>query len=238
MKGMILLCVFFFLAITLLPSSVDSEVCPTVGIYSTTEGTMQAGRASESWCPVGGNLPGQPGNMENAESWDGSTLGTEWILTGMAVDSAGAVEIDNTVDFLGFGDITYSTNYEGGTFWLSKDGAWGDNVNDITGTLTYYNVVTTVTYVAGNRVGATSNINARGIFDDCRMRDAVIDFLIANAVQVWHPDDGGSMPGGYPSLLCSAALGELFQVPCIEMSFQPAVPVEQYSWGAVKGVYR
>jgi hypothetical protein len=156
----------------------------------------------------------------------------------MYIDATGAVETGNTVDSNGNGHITYTTHYEGGQFWISKDGPWGDGVTDITGTLSNYTVIATVTYFNFQMVGATSNISADGIFDNCPLGVSVIRFLIANAMLYWHPSMGPPVPPDYPPFLCGATTGELFDVCCVSMEIGPAVPVESLSWGAVKSVYR
>jgi hypothetical protein len=221
----------------LLCASTVSAQYPNVGIYSTQTGTMESGRASEAWCGLDGTPgPGEPGDTENAQSWDGTSLGAEWRLWGMEIGAAGATAIDQSMDGGGNGWITYSTPYDGGLFWLSKDGAWGDGTVDFTGYLTHYDVITTVTYVGGNPIGATSNISAAGYFDTAPQW--VVEFVIANALMAWSPAWGTPMPTGYPPFLCDAPTGELFDVCCITMSFQPPVGTEQYSWGAIKSLYR
>jgi len=228
---------FFAVSALLFPAIAGSYNCPTVGRYSTQDGSMLPGRASEAWCPPT-VYPGVPGNTENAESWDGAYLGTEWKLWGMTIDETGAVETGRDMDADGNGWITYTTHYEGGQFWLSKDGDWGDGVSDYTGTMTNYTVITTVTYVAGELVGATSNVTATGVFDDCRLRDAVVKFVIANAMLAWHPSWASPPPPDYPELLCGAPTGELFDVCCITMEIASAVPAVDRSWGVVKSMYR
>ena len=229
----------FFLVVLLLVLSAPPAactVCPTDGVYTTGNGSMEPGRASEAWCPPA-VFPGRPGNTENAQSWDGAALGTEWKLWGMSIDAYGAVEIANTIDGNGNGSITYQTQYDGGQFWLSKDGLWGDGVNDLTGEMANYTVITTVTYSAGTMVGATSNITATGLFDSCRPGVSAISFVIANAMLIWHPAWPAAMPSGYPLFLCGAPTGELFGVCCITMQLGP-VPVEEQSWGFLKSLYR
>jgi hypothetical protein len=177
--------------------------------------------------------------MENAMSWDGGVaLGTEWKLWGMTIDATGAVETGQDMDEYGTGWVSYTTHYDGGQFWLSKDGDWGDNVTDLTGTMSNYTVNTTVTYYHGSLVGATSNISATGIFDNCPMGTSVIRFIIANASLDWHPAFGTPMPSDYPPFLCSATIGELFFVCCVIMEIDGAVPVDNRSWGAIKSLYR
>jgi hypothetical protein len=159
-------------------------------------------------------------------------------MSGMTIDSDGTTEIRDNRDVNGNGDVTYIAYCNDGTFWLSKDELWGDGVNDITGWFTYFKVVATVTYASWNRVGATWNITATGVFENCRMRYNVMEFALASATEVWHPDDGGSMPSDYPPLLCDASTGEALYLCCVTMSFQPATPVEESSWGVIKGFYR
>lgn len=241
MRSSVLIALVVPLLLTLVPVALWASDCPKVGMYSTYAGTMLPGRASEAWCGLDGTYgPGEEGNAENAMSWDsvGSTLAGEWKLYGMTADPLGAVMIDMNLDGNGTGSITYRTNYDGGEFWLSKDGAWGDGTVDYTGYMTSYVVVATVTYVYGKMVGATSNVTAHGVFDNCPMKDAVVEFVIANAMLVWHPAWGGTPPGNYPPGLCTTTGVELFDVCCVTMNFQPAVPVEELSWGKIKSLYK
>lgn len=229
--------VFLTVCLGLLHATSAFAQYPNAGIYSTATGTMLPGRASETWCALDGTpYAGDPGNTENAQSWDGVGLGTEWRLWGMEIGEAGASMIDSNIDGGGNGWVTYSTPYDGGVFWLSKDGEWGDGTTDFTGYLTRYDVVTTITYVGGNLVGASSNISAAGYFDT--VPQWVVEFIIANALLIWHPAYGTPMPGDYPPLLCDAPTGELFNVCCVTLSFQRPVNTEQYTWGAVKALYR
>ncbi|MCX5752176.1 MAG: hypothetical protein NTW97_00880 [Candidatus Krumholzibacteria bacterium] len=64
---------------------------PKDGVYSTSNGTVLGGHASEAWCTGVG--PGRVGNMESAMSWDGANLGTQWKVWGMAIDAAGPVRL-------------------------------------------------------------------------------------------------------------------------------------------------
>ena len=216
--------------------------CPdAVDTWSTTTGTMIGGRASEAWCGADGFplQPGVPGNTQNAGSWDGSALGTQWRAWGMRIDANGAVLVSDNVDGSGNGTRTYETRYTGGEFWLTRDHTWADGLADLTGPLLDFQVVATITYVAGAPVGATSNISFNGTFADCpEANDCAITFTIANAILIWRPDSGLPMPAGYPPFLCGANLGELFDVCCITLRIDCAVPAQPERWGAVKALYR
>ncbi len=134
--------------------------CPeNVGTFTTMNGSMLGGRVSEAAC---GGGAGQPGNIQNAMSWDGLQLGSEWVVQGMTVNASGAVEIARSMDPRQRLDRV-PHRLRRGTFWLSKDGAWGDGYQDLTGTIQNYTVTVKVTYVMGNHVGATSNIYFTGV---------------------------------------------------------------------------
>jgi hypothetical protein len=207
--------------------------CPDSGYYRTGNGTLLPGRVSEAWC---GGGPGQPGNTENAMSWDG-VLGAQWKVWGHMIDAAGAVEIANTVDLNGDGYIDYNTNYTGGMIWLSGSHIWSLDGLPLTGLLDYYNVSARVQYVAGEAVAVNSNIYFSGTLDGCT--DCQIAYTIANAELIWGSGFGTPMPTDYPELLCGATAGELFDACCITMAITcGGVATDAQTWGAVKSLYR
>lgn len=215
--------------------------CPSaIGSWSTYDGTMIGGRASEAWCGAYGNpvMPGQTGNTENAMSWDGMVLGGQWRVWGMEIDAAGAMLLNDSV-VGGEGTRTYLTNYDGGTYWLSKDHTWGDGLVDLVGSVHDYQVIATVTYEGGVAVGATSNISFNGTFDNCpQMNECELRFAIANAMLVWRTGMDMAMPADYPDFLCGANGGELFEVCCITIDIFCTVDDADATWGAVKSLYR
>jgi hypothetical protein len=207
---------------------------PVQGSYSTTNATMIGGRVSEAFCSGAG--PGQPGNTQNAMSWNGAVLGGQWTMSGMTIDAAGAVQKQYAIDGSGFGYIDYVTNYTGGQFWLSGAGAWGDGLGNFTGAISYYNVSTRVSYFGWQIIGATSNISFRGAFDDCAY--CFIDFGVANSMLIWTSGEG-AMPANYPPFLCGAATGELHDACCITMHILCDVTAtEESTWGSIKSLYR
>lgn len=209
-------------------------VCPNaVGTFSYLNGSLLGGRVSEAWC---NGAPGQTGNTENAMSWDGVALGTQWKVWDQAVDAAGPQLLSDTVNGSGNGTRLYRTYYEGGQFWLSKDGAWGNGIDDLTGPITSCVVDVTLTFIGGQIVGANSNVNMTGSFDNCSS-GCLIDYAISNAALVWMPGMG-TMPGGYPSFLCGATLGELFNACCPLLHISCVVADQDSEWGAVKSLYR
>lgn len=216
--------------------------CPNaIDTWSTTTGTMLGGRASEAWCGADGFpvVGGVPGNTQNAQSWNGAALSTQWQAFGMEIDANGAMLISDTVNASGNGARTYNTFYTGGQFWLSRDHSWADGLADLTGQLTSYQVITTITFVAFNPVGATSNITFTGAFDNCPgTNECEITFTIANAILIWRADSGLPMPTNYPPFLCSANLGEFFDICCITMQINCAVPLRDENWSTLKAMYR
>ena len=216
--------------------------CPdATGLWSTGDGSMLGGRASEAFCGVDGAplQGGQPGNTQNAMSWDGATLGSQWRAWGMAIDANGASLIGSNVDEFGNGTMTYQTFYEGGQFWLAGNHTWGDGINDLTGVLTSFRVVATVNIFGGQPSGVVSNIYFSGIFVDCpEYQDCRIDFTIASAIQVWSSHSGQPMPADYPDLMCGANGGEAFDVCCIQMQIDCAVATQSETWSNIKAMYR
>ncbi len=84
-------------------------------------------------------------------SWDGVALGTQWAVEGMAIASPPTI-VGSSMDANNTGWVEYLTYYDGGTFWLSKDGPWGDGYSDLIGDVENYSVTIRVTYVMGNHV--------------------------------------------------------------------------------------
>ncbi len=208
---------------------------PKDGVYTTANGTMIGGRASEAWCS--GLGPGRPGNTEAAESWNGAALGTQWKVWGMAIDATGAVETARYFDANGNGWIDYSTNYTGGQFRLDGNHLWGDGTGDFTGTVGYFNVGARVSYVGWQAVGVTSNIFMTGVFDGCP--SCSIEYAISNAMLVWRAGYPAPMPANYPAFQCGAAMGELFEVCCVVAKIHCApIATESSTWGGIKGLYR
>ena len=227
--------VFLFLIAMASYAYAASSNRPKDGIYSTSNGTILGGRASEAWCTGGG--PGQVGNTENAMSWDGTNLGAQWNVWGMTIDAAGAVETARHFDSRGNGWIDYATNYTGGQFWLSGDHIWGNGTTDYTGTLTYYNVGARVNYVGGQPVGVTSNIFLTGIFDDCP--NCSIEYAISNALLVWRTGYPTAMPASYPPFQYDASTGELFDACCaVAKIYCNPLSTNPSTWGGIKALYR
>lgn len=155
----------------------------------------------------------------------------------MQIEAASPQLLYNTVDGNGNGIAAYSTNYDGGQIWLSKDGAWGDGVYDLVGSINYCRVDIQITYVAGVPEQANSNIVMTGQIDDCD-NGCVIEYIVTNAALAWSPAWGTPMPGDYPAFLCGATIGELFDVCCPRLSLSCAVPNETETWGGLKALYR
>ncbi len=225
----------FIAAMILLVSAniwADCPIHPNPGIYRTANGSILPGRVSEAWCTIAS--PGVPGNTEDAQSWNGAALGAQWRVWGQSIGPLGAQETARDVDVYGNGWIDYVTNYIGGQFWLSKFHTWSDGVNDLTGTITYFNVGVRVTLMGGQIVGATSNVLLQGYFDDCPV--CTLEYVITNAMLAWMPG-WPDMPANYPAFQCSANMGELFDVCCIRASIYCPVGTEESTWGAIKSLY-
>lgn len=214
--------------------------CPSAtGTWTTQDGSMIGGRVSEGWCGADGHpvQGGQPGNTQNAMSWDGTTLGTQWAAYGMSIDT-GAVLSDEDIDAEGSGYRIFTTNYVDGQFWLSKDFSWSDGVADLTGSLTSFVVTTNITYEQNTVTGIASTAVFSGVFDNCdEFNECAIVFSLANVFLAWRSDSGLPMPENYPDFLCGAPNGEFFDLCCVQLVIDCVVAAEESTWGSLKALY-
>jgi hypothetical protein len=205
---------------------------PVYGVYNSNDigGSMLTGRFSESF--VGGG-PGQVGNTIHAQSFDTINLGTQWRVECPQIGSPPTVVLDTRVG--GTGDVVYSTIYTGGTFWLAKNGPWGDNVADYTGTVVGFTNVATYQFVTGTLVGIRSNVTLTGAFDDY---PGVMEFAISNSA-TFGDTSSQPFPAGFPELRdqnCAAGptQGGWGSVPNITLVIQEVVANEASSFGVLK----
>ena len=206
---------------------------PAYGLYLSNDigGTMLTGRFSESF--VGGG-PGQLGNTIHAQSFDTINLGTQWRVECVTIQSPPTL-VSDTVDGTGTGQRVYNTAYAGGTFWLAKNGPWGDNTVDYTGTVTSFVNVATYQFALGTLVGITSNVTMSGTFDDY---PGIMEFAISNSATLGSTDSS-AFPAGFPELrddTCTpgVAAGAWGTVPSISLLIQAAVADDEESFGAMK----
>jgi len=179
-------------------------------------------------------------NVFNAHSWNGSVLATQWVFTcGISTSQTTVYNLDGS----GTGTIDFTTNYSGGTFWLDKDGPWGDHVNDLTGTINSLKRETQLTYVLGEIVGAVENVYTTADFDNS---SCVIEFLINNNVGLGDTDSDpplpNVLPAGYPPFLdlnCAATRndGSWGDIRDLQFRIDCTIPTTESTWGHVKSLY-
>lgn len=222
-------------ALTLLP--LLAQAVPVGGTYTSTDlgGVLLTGHAS-TWRPgVNSGLP----HVLHAQSWDGTSLGTQWDISCATENSAFGV-VDNRVG--GVGTIVYTSTFTGGTFNFYAGGwPWGDG----TGTLATTTLVTTVQYIllggVSTPVASVVNGNTSGAFSN----GCVLTFVIANGAGIGETPYG-AIPASYPLFLdgtCSPAaanqqFGTWGNVITITVGINCAVATENSSWGSLKGLYR
>jgi hypothetical protein len=194
-------------------------------------GTFLDGRFSESYA---GGAQGAEGNVVHVMSWDGSALGTEWVIS-CPVLTGTPVLLDDDRDANGTGFVTYQTFYTGGTLWLSSTGPWGDE--DYTGGIDYYSHVTTFFYFNNVFQTYTTEASVSGTFDGyCLCFD-----ILANGQ--WHGT--GALASGYPPYLdgdClggTVTVGDYGEADDITLSiYECASSTEPTDWGGIKALYR
>ena len=171
-----------------------SMAAPIVGTYGGLEG-VEDGRWSESFVGV---LPSEPGNVVNAASWDGATLGDQWTLSGATVVSDEVVFVDVQGLLV---TRRFLTTYTGGTLTLS-DGPWteaGDGPYTVN--LDYFTQTTVATEFDGVLVNSTGIINMQGTF--AGYPGYQLNYLSAVSQVV---GSGATAPAYFPAISTAAGL--------------------------------
>ncbi len=213
---------------------------PTPGTYYSTDhpinpGQVLTGHGSNSWSTPNGNQNSDA--VFNSDSWDGATLGTQWRYE-CGVSIGPETVQDNRVG--GTGTVVYTVNYSGGTFFLSKNGPWGDGVNDLTGTIGGTTTITTVQFVGGTPVGSRLNIDSSGSFDGstCTLR-----YVVSNGTGAGETDLGNVKGSDYPDFLDTSCLstriyGSWGVIQDIQMEIDCPTPNKPATWGTIKSQYK
>lgn len=209
-----------------------ASAAPVAGVYTSTDlgGSLLLGRASQSWtAPL--NAAQGLGDVFNSQSWDGSTLGTQWGFA-CGVQNAQQGVVDNRVN--GTGTVVFTNTFSGGNFYLNP-GPWGDG----SGTLNTTVEIVTVQYVNFAPAASVVNINSSGQFTGS---NCLLTFTIANGNGLGDTDVL-PFPADFPSLIdtnCNSTrlYGSWGEVRTITLRIDCPVPATQSSWGAVKATYR
>jgi hypothetical protein len=214
---------------------------PLDGTYQSTDlgGSVLLGRYSEAYPAANGSL--SPGTTINSQSWDGATLGTQWMYF-CAVMVAPPTLMEDNVDANGNGNRTYQKEFVGGYFWLSGTGPWANSAPDYPGMIDTYTEFETIQYEEWDRVAAVTNVQAVGRFDD--YLDVCLNFAIGNGSEVGSTDFDDPVPTDYPPFLdpdtCdpTGQYGGWWDFFTITLSITGcSTPVYETTWGAVKARY-
>jgi hypothetical protein len=212
---------------------------PVEGVYSSTAGDMLNGRGSESW-PGGSDLA--IGDALHWESWDGSTLGSEWYIECPEVCVAPLLIVDTVISGNGF--QIWQSQYCGGELWLNADNGepWSNGESEYVVEIDNLTQITTIQFVGGAPVAWITDMNMLGLLPD--FGGDCIDLFLSNTERIGDTESG-TFPADYPGLVagadCDAAdVGSAWNVHDITMSIigPCGTPVEPVSWGEIKNVYR
>jgi hypothetical protein len=210
-----------------------ASAAPITGIYYSTDmgGIFLTGRAS-TWRPgVNSGLP----HVIHAQSWDGSTLGTQWDIS-CGIENTNFTVQDNRV--AGTGTVIYTSTFQGGTLTLYAGGwPWGDGVATL-GTTT---MITTVQFYMNTPVASVVNGNTAGTFAP----GCTLTFMIGNGSGMGETPYM-SKPATYPTFLdatCGPAASNLQygtwgDVITITLGIYCPVGVDESTWGAIKELYQ
>lgn len=213
---------------------------PLNGDYDSQDigGPLYVGRYTEAWDAGGGAI--QAGTTLNAESWDGSMLGTQWRYW-CATEAGSAVLLVNNVNSSGNGNRTYMKTFDGGYIWLSGTGPWANGDPDYFGVIDSYTEFETITYTSWVPIAAVTNVQAVAHFND--YPQLCMSFYIGNGTRVATTEIGESLLADYPDLLdpgCNATrtYGADWDFTSVTLSIVDcAVGTEEATWGAIKQLY-
>jgi hypothetical protein len=213
---------------------------PINGTYTSTDigGTMLPGRYSESW--AGPNGRQQIGNITNKQSWNGTTLGTQWWMYCASLSAAPVLLFDG-VDGSGNGFRIYESDFTGGLCVLDGSGPWGGGDASYIAPYTSYSETNTLTYQNFQVVGATATVvhmTAQFIpyGDDCMS-------LVINNNEELGTTDGGPETANYPAFLdggCSATRthGSWGDSDSFTLTISGCtIPTRTSTWGQIKALY-
>lgn len=205
------------------------------GIYRSIDlgGALNQGRASQSWSAPANAAHGN-GDVYNAQSWNGASLGTQWGIS-CGVQSSPQLVQDNRV--AGTGTVVFTNAFLGGSFFFNN-GPWCSSAS-CTGTINQTVEAVTVQYVSGVPYASVANINTSGVFTGGQCN---LTFAIANGVGQGDTD-GGVKPATYPAFLdasCapSRIYGSWGDVITITARIDCPTAARQSTWGQLKSQYR
>ncbi len=214
---------------------------PLNGVYKSTDlgGVVNVGRYTESWDAGGGAL--LPGTTLNAESWDGTALGTMWKYW-CSTQITPPILLTNTVDVNGNGQKTYMKTFVGGYLWLSGTGPWANGDPDYPGVIDTYYEFETIQYQNWQVVAAVTNVQATAHFNN--YPTTCMTFYVGNGSEVGSTDLGGVKPATYPGLLDAGTcldtrtLGAWWDFFTLTLTISGCTtPTEDATWGSVKARY-
>lgn len=189
---------------------------PVQGIFLSTElgGSIIDGRWSEAWS---GGQEGALGSTISAASWNGTTLGTMWEISGPAIDSP-ATLVSAYTEY-GLNVEKWYTTYSGGGLQLKNTGPWwntGDAGTEYDLTVTSYSHDTTKYYSGTSLISFTTNVHMTATFDD--FAGYSVDFILAVAVPTGF---GASVPADYPPFAINTTAGAWGVAQKIRMEVVP-----------------
>jgi hypothetical protein len=184
--------------VLLLTLTTAAVAAPATGDYMTTDlgGAVTIGRWTEGFAA---GTPNTPGNGNHAASWDGVTLGGEWELTGLVLDTT--TQISGPP--LGAGVVvqTWERVFDtsAGKLILKDTGPWwtaGDAGTEYAVTLSSYVQTLVVTYMDGDLMNASSVETYEGTFDGYPGYSLMFGHTLG-AYQGYGP--AGLLPPDYPA---------------------------------------
>jgi hypothetical protein len=232
------------LALMVVPAVAQNYLGPIPGVYKTQLGQMSEGVFSESWV----DAPHQEGMIHNTiHAWD-NMQGAQWHVYCPSISHVSLLV--DTRDGNGNGFVQYSTDYAGGTLWLSQAGPWAPVQPvplppiDFTATIASFNVVSTHIYYQGQQISVDSDIRFMGYFNPPVEPGNCFEYVLSNgAILGYTPMP---FPAGYPPFLdyyncptgtTSWGAWGIAEDITLTIYGHCTIATEESSWGKIKALY-
>jgi hypothetical protein len=218
---------------------------PVNGTYQSADlgGGVFTGRISESWVTAPSGY-GQVGNTILLTSINGPAMGTQWEYWCASI-TAQPMLVADVRDSVGTGEVVWSTEFEGGEFWLAGDGPWGTiGWMDFTGTIDAMTATTTFWYLDGMIDSVQSVYTLSGRFDPTHWDGSCVECTI-NCVAFVGSTDEEPSTDDYPPFMASncepsttgfGAWGTTSDIEVRVFTCSPT-PVRDATWGGIKALY-
>lgn len=237
--GLILKSVLTIIIIVSMTTSALAQA-PKAGVYTSTDlgGTVLTGRYSKSWSHPTGYA--SLGNTLNIQSWDGSTLGSQWSIVCPAVDYG--ILISDSIDSDGLHHAVGLNEYTTCTVTLNGTGSWGGGEPSYSFEMRDYQEIVRIISTDTEILEITYEGSGHGLLATEQYHASIFLYSLFR-YEVDNTDNEHHHPSDFPAIVSQSCepgpqLGVWGNATGIHFEIYSTVPTEQTTWGKVKSLYR